>query len=152
MKEPLESYANLAEFFARPLKDGVRPLGAGELVSPVDGRVSSFGKVEDITDIIHDVKGLKYQVDDLLAQKPNRKGYVSCLSVSSYLSSLSSFLYPYPFSILFSFFLPFFFCFFALFLCLSVCLNACVDLEPSSNAHYSMPQRSPIYGDLPCPW
>ncbi len=41
-------YASLAEFFVRPLRPGVRPVDPDPdvMVSPVDGRVHTFGRIE----------------------------------------------------------------------------------------------------------
>ena len=41
--------ASFAEFFARPLKEGARPIARGDdlVVSPVDARVSAFGTIEN---------------------------------------------------------------------------------------------------------
>jgi len=46
--EPAD-YENLAEFFVRPLKPGMRPVDQVEnsIVSPCDGRVVAFGQIED---------------------------------------------------------------------------------------------------------
>ena len=44
----IEDYASLAEFFVRPLRPGVRPVDPDPdvLVSPVDARVHTFGRIE----------------------------------------------------------------------------------------------------------
>ncbi|KAH6560194.1 hypothetical protein BASA61_002490 [Batrachochytrium salamandrivorans] len=69
MLEPdLKTYSNLAEFFYRELKKGVRPIAGLDramLVSPADGRVLHFGPV-DSHGRIEQVKGLSYAVDALL--------------------------------------------------------------------------------------
>jgi phosphatidylserine decarboxylase len=54
MRDPLESYKNLGEFFTRHLKEGVRPMGDG-MVSPVDGRVLIFGEIKDAQ--VEQIKG-----------------------------------------------------------------------------------------------
>jgi phosphatidylserine decarboxylase len=41
------SYRSFNEFFARPLKVGLRPLAAADFVSPVDGVISQFGAIDD---------------------------------------------------------------------------------------------------------
>jgi phosphatidylserine decarboxylase len=42
---PLETYRTFGQFFARPLRPGLRPIAPGDqvVVSPVDGRVSEVG-------------------------------------------------------------------------------------------------------------
>ena len=40
------SYASFNDFFTRALKDGARPLAAADLVCPVDGAISQFGRIE----------------------------------------------------------------------------------------------------------
>ncbi|KAL6061674.1 phosphatidylserine decarboxylase 1 [Balamuthia mandrillaris] len=74
MEYPLEYYKNLAEFFTRKLKDGVRPLGP-DLVSPVDGRVLIFGKVHD--DKVEQVKGLNYDLASFLGDTENLRSIQS---------------------------------------------------------------------------
>ncbi|KAI0913296.1 phosphatidylserine decarboxylase-domain-containing protein [Ustulina deusta] len=64
----LHVYPNLASFFYRTLKPGVRPLdpNSNALLSPSDGRVLQFGKVEG--NDIEQVKGMTYTVDALLGK------------------------------------------------------------------------------------
>ncbi|KAI1180837.1 phosphatidylserine decarboxylase [Nemania sp. FL0916] len=69
VSEPdLRVYPNLAAFFYRTLKPGVRPLDPdpNTLLSPSDGRVLQFGKVEG--NDIEQVKGVTYTVDALLGK------------------------------------------------------------------------------------
>lgn len=68
---PLESYANLASFFSRPLKAGVRPLDAAEMVSPVDGRVVVRGEV--LNDQVEQVKGVNYSLNKFLGLDPRQR-------------------------------------------------------------------------------
>ncbi|OZJ02598.1 hypothetical protein BZG36_03647 [Bifiguratus adelaidae] len=64
MAEPdLRKYPNLAAFFYRPLKDGVRPIQQG-LVSPADGTILHVGLVHERQ--IEQVKGLTYSLDALI--------------------------------------------------------------------------------------
>ncbi|KAH8908811.1 phosphatidylserine decarboxylase [Coniochaeta sp. PMI_546] len=65
----LHVYPNLAAFFYRTLKPGVRPLdpNPNALVSPADGRVLQFGQIEGGD--IEQVKGMTYTVDALLGQR-----------------------------------------------------------------------------------
>lgn len=73
-KEDLREYANLAEFFYRRLKNGVRPIDgrAGAVVSPADGRVLQFGVVHEGR-VVGGVKGMEYSLDALLGGKEGGK-------------------------------------------------------------------------------
>ncbi|KAI0845547.1 phosphatidylserine decarboxylase [Daldinia vernicosa] len=69
VSEPdLRTYPNLSAFFYRTLKPGVRPLdpNPNALLSPADGRVLQFGKIEG--NDIEQVKGMTYTVDALLGK------------------------------------------------------------------------------------
>ena len=58
------SYATFNDFFTRALKDGVRPLAQADLVSPVDGAISQFGRIE--RDQIFQAKGHSYSTTALV--------------------------------------------------------------------------------------
>lgn len=62
----LHVYPNLAKFFYRKLKPGVRPLDPNPtaLLSPADGRVLQFGIIDNGE--VEQVKGMTYSVDALL--------------------------------------------------------------------------------------
>lgn len=63
--EDLKQYRNLQDFFMRELKPDVRPVDAHHmLVSPCDGRVLHFGKVEKSK--LEQVKGITYSLKDFL--------------------------------------------------------------------------------------
>jgi len=67
VSEPdLHVYPNLAAFFYRTLKPGVRPLDANQnaLLSPADGRVLQFGSITGGE--VEQVKGMTYSLDALL--------------------------------------------------------------------------------------
>ncbi|KAI0472122.1 phosphatidylserine decarboxylase [Xylariaceae sp. FL0804] len=69
VSEPdLHVYPNLAAFFYRTLKPGVRPLhpDPNAVLSPADGRVLQYGKIEG--NDIEQVKGMTYTVDALLGE------------------------------------------------------------------------------------
>ncbi|KAI2609265.1 phosphatidylserine decarboxylase [Hypoxylon sp. NC1633] len=69
VSEPdLRVYPNLSAFFYRTLKPGVRPLDSNPnaLLSPADGRVLQFGKIEG--NDIEQVKGMTYTIDALLGK------------------------------------------------------------------------------------
>jgi phosphatidylserine decarboxylase len=62
----LESYATFGEFFARPLRPGLRPIAGGEtvVVSPVDGAVSETGVATGGK--LVQAKGIDYTIAALL--------------------------------------------------------------------------------------
>ncbi|KAK1077094.1 phosphatidylserine decarboxylase 1, partial [Friedmanniomyces endolithicus] len=69
----LHTYRNLAEFFYRTLKPGVRPIHPDPtaLVSPADGRVVQFGIIEHGE--VEQVKGVTYHLDALLGTEPTKE-------------------------------------------------------------------------------
>jgi phosphatidylserine decarboxylase len=54
----LASYASFNEFFTRALKEGARPLAAADLICPVDGAISQFGRMDH--DQLFQAKGHTY--------------------------------------------------------------------------------------------
>ncbi len=42
----IDSYASFNDFFTRALKAGARPLAKADLICPVDGAISQFGRIE----------------------------------------------------------------------------------------------------------
>jgi phosphatidylserine decarboxylase len=58
------AYASFNDFFTRALRDGVRPLAQADLVCPVDGAVSQFGRISDGR--IFQAKGHDYSATALL--------------------------------------------------------------------------------------
>ena len=62
-EKEVEDYPSLADFFVRDLKPGARPISEG-FVSPVDGRITEFGHIEDGK--LLQVKGRHYLLKDLL--------------------------------------------------------------------------------------
>ena len=62
----LHQYKNLASFFYRTLKPGVRPIdtNASALLSPADGRVLQYGMIENGE--VEQVKGMTYSLEALL--------------------------------------------------------------------------------------
>lgn len=74
VKEPLDSFSSLQDFFVRELKDGARPIDAAAdaVVSPCDGAWGACGTIDDDTAL--QLKGRPYSVrmllhDDELAQR-----------------------------------------------------------------------------------
>jgi len=66
---PLESYPNLATFFARALKEGARPIDpTADMVSPVDGRVVILGEVTN--GMLEQIKDIQYPVKEFLGFEP----------------------------------------------------------------------------------
>ena len=65
----LHRYKNLASFFYRTLKPGVRPIdvNASALLSPADGRVLQYGMIENGE--VEQVKGMTYSLDALLGSE-----------------------------------------------------------------------------------
>lgn len=60
----IEQYDTLNDFFTRALKPNARPLANADVLSPVDGRVSAFGRVND--DTVLTVKHQHFNVNDLV--------------------------------------------------------------------------------------
>ena len=74
VKEPLDSFSSLQDFFVRELKDGARPIDAAAdaVVSPCDGAWGACGTIDDDTAL--QLKGRPYSVrmllhDDELARR-----------------------------------------------------------------------------------
>ncbi len=79
------SYATFNDFFTRALKDGARPLARADLVCPVDGAISQFGRIE--VDQIFQAKGHHYSTLALLAGEKDLAaqfldGHFACLYLS----------------------------------------------------------------------
>ncbi|KAK2762204.1 phosphatidylserine decarboxylase 1 [Arachnomyces sp. PD_36] len=69
VEEPdLHTFPNLASFFYRTLKPGVRPMdpNPSALVSPADGRILQFGMIENGE--VEQVKGITYSLHALLGE------------------------------------------------------------------------------------
>lgn len=83
----VEEYPNLVEFFIRRLKPHLRPMDEteGSVISPVDGKVSQYGKIEQGNLI--QAKGVFYTVAELLGGDQERaKRYEGGSFLTVYLS------------------------------------------------------------------
>ena len=71
-EEDLHVYPNLASFFYRTLKPGVRPLDprSTALLSPADGRVLQYGTIEHGE--VEQVKGMTYSLEALLGTEASQ--------------------------------------------------------------------------------
>jgi hypothetical protein len=58
------AYRSFNDFFTRALKEGARPIADTDLVSPVDGTISQFGRIEH--DQILQAKGHRYSTTALV--------------------------------------------------------------------------------------
>lgn len=69
-EKDLHVFPNLAAFFYREIKPGVRPLDPNPqaLLSPADGKVLQFGTIEHGE--VEQVKGMTYSLDALLGKNP----------------------------------------------------------------------------------
>ena len=68
----LHTYRNLAQFFYRELKPGVRPLdpNPNAILSPADGKIIQFGAIDPASGgQVEQVKGVTYSLDALLGTK-----------------------------------------------------------------------------------
>jgi phosphatidylserine decarboxylase len=60
----IATYPSFNDFFTRPLREGARPLAAADLLCPVDGAISQFGRIE--SGRIFQAKGHDYTATALL--------------------------------------------------------------------------------------
>ncbi|KAL1900215.1 phosphatidylserine decarboxylase 1 [Sporothrix stenoceras] len=91
VEEPdLHKFPNLAAFFYRTLKPGVRPIDPNHsaLTSPSDGRILQFGKIEGGD--IEQVKGMTYSLDALLGKHTPAPSIINGQPSSSASSTSSS--------------------------------------------------------------
>ena len=62
------AYKSFNEFFTRALKPGMRPIAQADLICPVDGAISQFGRID--THTIFQAKGHEYTTPALLGGDP----------------------------------------------------------------------------------
>jgi phosphatidylserine decarboxylase len=74
-EHPLEGYATFADFFARALKPGLRPIAEGEkvVVSPVDGAISQVGYLAQGQAV--QAKGISFPVAKLLGDEESARPF-----------------------------------------------------------------------------
>lgn len=63
---PLNQYETLGAFFIRRLKPGARVIDQDSLVSPVDGTLTQGGSFQPQNPRLTQIKGLEYQLEDLI--------------------------------------------------------------------------------------
>jgi len=80
---PLAAYESLAAFFARKLRNGIREI-QGPICSPVDGTVSTLGKINDLTLI--QAKGKVYSVGELCGDGAYGANFVDGSYITIYLA------------------------------------------------------------------
>jgi phosphatidylserine decarboxylase len=83
-EQDLHNFPNLAAFFYRTLKPGLRPIdqSANTIVSPADGKIIQFGLIEHGE--VEQVKGMTYSLDALLGkQSPSTSGSTTPLETPS---------------------------------------------------------------------
>lgn len=68
--ESVQAYASFNDFFIRHLKPGLRPIADTDIVSPVDGFVSEFGRIEKGQ--LLQAKGKYYAVQEFLASEQSQ--------------------------------------------------------------------------------
>lgn len=86
MEKSLKEYPNLTSFFTRKLIKDARPIHGNKetIVSPVDGTLSSFGKIQK--DTLIQAKGISYSLIQLLGDKEKAKKYENGSYLTIYLS------------------------------------------------------------------
>lgn len=80
-----KSYVTFNAFFTRALKPELRPIAKSKLVSPVDGRISQYGKINN-GELIQ-AKGVTYSLVQLLGGNEKRSNqYIDGQFITIYLS------------------------------------------------------------------
>ncbi len=83
VEEDLSTFETLGDFFTRKLKSEARPVGEG-VVSPVDGEIVQFGKIEE--EKILQVKGKHYNLENLLRSKKQSAKFKNGYYITFYLA------------------------------------------------------------------
>lgn len=67
-EKDLSQYPTLGEFFIRKLKPGARPLAVTDLISPVDGTLTTRGKLDSLNGMVQ-AKGITYGLADFIGSQ-----------------------------------------------------------------------------------
>jgi len=79
------SYKTFNAFFTRAIKTELRPIAKNKIVSPVDGRISHFGKINN--GMLVQAKGVNYSLNQLLGDNKKRtEAYLEGQFITIYLS------------------------------------------------------------------
>ena len=85
---PIGEFKTLNDFFTRTLKEGVRPVSEPEnskaVVSPVDGKIAQWGKIENGRMI--QAKGRYYTVQELIGDEKEAEPYINGQFMTIYLA------------------------------------------------------------------
>jgi len=86
MRDEIDAFASLQEFFTRALRAGARPLAGDErcLVAPCDGAWGESGRIESGT--LMQVKGSSYRLADLLGDDARAEAFEGGCYATFYLS------------------------------------------------------------------
>lgn len=86
VRDPLDSFASIQDFFVRSLKDGARPVdqGPGKVISPCDGAWGQWGAIENGT--LMQIKGKAYSLAELLADEGDARRFEGGVYATLYLS------------------------------------------------------------------
>lgn len=83
-ERPLGEYPTFDSFFTRKLKAGARALSGAQVVSPVDGVVSQWGRIDEGK--LVQAKGRTYRVADLLGAEQEGRAFLGGQFLTIYLS------------------------------------------------------------------
>lgn len=86
VRDPIESFGSLQQFFTRSLRDGLRPIDAAHdaVVAPCDGNWGAAGTVTDGT--LLQIKGRPYSLAGLLGDATLAEGFADGAYATFYLS------------------------------------------------------------------
>ena len=80
-----KSYKTFNDFFTRSIRKELRPIAKNKIISPVDGRISQFGKINNGS--LLQAKGVSYSLNQLLGNNQKRtEKYLDGQFITIYLS------------------------------------------------------------------